>query len=70
MAKSNDLAHFYCGSQIDWSDFSMYRECFLAIKSLHSNSDILIIKPDSGSGVVILNRTDYVEKNESNFERW
>ena len=40
----------------------MYRDCFQAIKSLHSNIDILIIKPDEGSVVVILNNSDYVEK--------
>ena len=62
MAKLNYLADSYCGSHVDWSDFSMHRECFQAIKSLCSNTDILITKPDKGSGVVILNDTDYVEK--------
>ena len=33
-----------------------------AIKSLRSNEQILITKPDKGSGVVILNKSDYIQK--------
>ena len=43
----------------------MHRECFEAIKSLRLNSDIMITKPDKGSGVVILNKTDYLTKMNS-----
>ena len=64
-AKLNNLAHSHCDSPIDWTDFSMHRECFQAIKSLCSNKDILISKPDKGSGVVILNSTDYIAKMET-----
>ena len=35
------------------------------MKSLRSNKDILITKPDKGSGVVILNSTDYIAKMET-----
>ena len=65
LAKLNNLAHSYCGSPIDWTDFSMHRECFQAIKSLRSNKDILITKPDKGSGGVILNSSDYIAKMET-----
>ena len=40
----------------------MHEEHFHAIKSLHSNDQILIKKPDKGSGVVISNRSDYIQK--------
>ena len=62
MAKLNNLAHSYFDSLIDWRDISIHHECFQDIKSLHSNKDILITKPDKDSGVVILNSTDYIAK--------
>ena len=39
-----------------------HKERFHAIKSLRSSKQILITKPDKGSGVVILNRSDYIQK--------
>ena len=59
------MAHAYCGTPVDLTDFLMHRECFEAIKSLRLNSDIMITKPDKGSGVVILNKTDYLTKMSS-----
>ena len=64
-AKLNNLAHSYCDSPIDWTDFSTHRECFQAIKSLRSNKNILIAKPDKRSGVVIPNSTDCIAKMEA-----
>ena len=61
-AKLSDLAHAYCGTPVDLGDFSMHKEHFQAIKSLRSNEQILITKPDKGSGVVILNKSDYIQK--------
>ena len=46
-------------------DAAFSYECFQAMKSLRSNKDILITKPDKGSGVVILNSTDYIAKMET-----
>ena len=43
----------------------MNKESLQAIKSLRSNQDIPITKPDKGSGVVIINKKDYVSKMES-----
>ena len=40
----------------------MHRECFDAIKFLRSNDKIRITKPDKDSGVVILNKSDYIIK--------
>ena len=53
-AKLSDLAHSYCGTPVDLGDFNMHKEQFQAIKSLRCNEQILITKPDKGSGVVIL----------------
>ena len=67
-AKLCDLAHAYCGTPVDAGDFLMYRKCLSAIKSQRSNSNILIAKPDKGSGVVMLNKTDYIKKMNSIIE--
>ena len=64
-AKLNQLAHSFCGSSIDSTKLLFDKDCLLAIKSLRSNKDILITKPDKGSGVVILNRFDYINKMET-----
>ena len=61
-AKLSDMAHAYCGTPVDLGDFSMHKEHFQAIKSLRSNEQILITKPDKGSGVIILNKSDYIQK--------
>ena len=40
----------------------MQNECYQAIKSLRRNEKILITRPDKGSGVVILYKSDYITK--------
>ena len=40
----------------------MQNECYQAIKSLCRNEKILITRPDKGSGVILLNKSDYVTK--------
>ena len=64
-ARLSDLAHAYCGYPIDSANFLMTKECFRAIKALRQNPDIHISKPDKGSGVVILNKRDYILKMEA-----
>ena len=61
-ARLSDLAYAYSGSPIDHSDFILHREHFQALKSLWSNNDIFITKPDKGSGVVILNKKGLHQK--------
>ena len=61
-ARLTDLAHLYCGGEIDLRDFAFHEECFRALNSLHFNKNIVIIKPDKGSGVVILNKNDFIDK--------
>ena len=61
-AKLTDLAHSFCETPIDMSNFYMHRECSEAIKSLRNNADIVITKADKSNTVVILNKTDYLTK--------
>ena len=74
-ARLADLAHLYCDSTTDSRDFTMHKECFRAINRLRKNDDIIITKPDKGSGVVLLNKSDYVDKmneildDQSKFKR-
>ena len=64
-ARLNEIAHSFCGSSIDTSKFCNDPDFLSALKSLRSNKNILITKPDKGSGVVILNRSDYINKMNS-----
>ena len=61
-ARFTVLAQSYSDSQIEKHDFMMQNECYQAIKSLRRNEKILITRFDKGSGVVILNKNDYVTK--------
>ena len=61
-ARLADLAYLYCNSTIDSRDFTMHKECFRAITSLRKNDDIIVTKPDKGSGVVFSNKSDYVDE--------
>ena len=42
----------------------MQKEHFQAIKALRSNKQILITKLNKGSGVVILNKNDYISQRD------
>ena len=46
----------------------MHKEHLQAIKALRSNKQTLITKPDKGSGVVILNKNDYINKMDDILE--
>ena len=56
------LAHSISGSSFSQTDISSFREHFRVVNELWKNSDILITKPDKGTGVVIMNKSDYIEK--------
>ena len=58
-AKLCDIAHAYSGTPIESKDFSLTRGHLIALSKLCKNKDIVICKPDKGSGVVILNKADY-----------
>ena len=61
-ARLSDLAHAYCGNPIDIGDFLILKECIQATRSLRCNENIHVTKPDKGSGVVIMNKSDYIPK--------
>ena len=63
-AKLNDVAHSYCNTLVDVGDCLMKNECLQALKSFRSNSDVLITKLDKESGVVVLDKSDYILKME------
>ena len=72
----SDLAHAYCGNSIDIDDFLILKECIQATRSLRRIKNIHVTKPDKGSGVVIMNKSDFILKmnfilqNNSNFENF
>ena len=51
-AKLTGLAHSFCGTPIDMTNFTKHRKCFQAIKSLRNNSDIIITKIAAKSNAV------------------
>lgn len=61
-AKFLHLAHSISGAEIAQNDIASFREHFRVIKGLRNNKDIILTKPDKGSGVVILNKSDYIHK--------
>ena len=63
-----DFVHLYCDSTLDSCDFTMHKECFRAINRLRKNDDIIISKPDKRSGVIRLNKSDYVDKMNEIFD--
>ena len=53
------------GSKPDNHDIAMQKEWFSVINKLRRNDSITISKPDKGSGVVILNKSNYANKMNS-----
>ena len=68
-ARLADLTHLYYDCTIDSRDFTMHKEYFRAINSLRKNDDIVITKPDKGSGVILLNKSHYVDKTNKILNR-
>ena len=61
-AKLYDTAHAVCGTSLDAGNLRMHNECIKVYKTLLSNKNLIVTRPDKGSGVVLLDRTDYVSK--------
>ena len=61
-ARFSDLAHAYCGNPVDIGNFLILKECIQASRSIRCNENIYVTKPDKGSGVVIMNKSDYILK--------
>lgn len=64
-SKLSDLEHAYSGTSIESKDFSLTREYMIALAGLRKNKDIVICKPDKGSGVVVLDKKDYDRQNDN-----
>ena len=47
-AKLTDLAHLYCGVEINSHDFAFHGKCLRPLNSLHFNENIVITKPEKG----------------------
>ena len=60
-ARLVDLAYGYCGTPIEYSDWKMVGKCRNTLNRLKRDDTIKILKPDKGSGMVILNTTVYIK---------
>ena len=56
------LAHAYCGNAVDIGDFLIIKYYILESRSIRCNENIRVAKPDKDSGVVIMNKSDYISK--------
>ena len=63
-----DLAQSFVNTKVDSQSFLWQKVHFESAKQFKMNTDIVLIKPDKGAGVVILNRTDYVNKMDAILE--
>ena len=57
-ARLINLAHVYCGSTTDKSDFYLHPKHLNTVNVLSSNYNIIISKPDKKTVVVILDKED------------
>ena len=60
-AKLKDIAYSGCRSY-SRPDFLLSKEDIKLLDNLENNNNIVIVKPDKGNGVVILDRNDYNKK--------
>ena len=60
--KLADTAYAYSGSPIDKTDFAMRNEFYENLRNLKSLEDVIITKPDKGSGVVLMDKDDFISK--------
>lgn len=62
-AKLIDVANQYQLTQVRQTGL-LSNDHLEALKDLRNNADLVILQPDKGSGIVLLDRTDYVAKME------
>ena len=60
--KLASFAHEYTKVKVDQSRFPLGKEHLESIRELRSNEDIVIMKPDKGVGIVVMNKHDYIAK--------
>ena len=61
-AEMTSLAHRYSNSKIDYTGFRLNHQHISAIKNLKNRKEIIITKPGKGTGVVLLTKSDNIEK--------
>ena len=64
-AKLHDFTYAYSGSTIDRHDVPLLKNHFEAVRSLKNNANILITKPDKGTGTVVIDRNSYFSRIET-----
>ena len=57
-----NLAHEYSAIRQDRQRYPLGKERMKALRELWENEDIVITRPDKGSGTVLLNTADYISK--------
>ena len=63
-----DLAQTFVNTTVDSQSFLWQEVHFESAKQLKINNDIVLTRPDKATGVVILNRADYVSKMDAIME--
>ena len=56
------MSSFYAYNTKDFKRSNLPKEEMDALRNLQSNKDILILKPDKGSGIILLDHNDYISK--------
>ena len=64
-AKLHDITYAYSGSTVDKQDLPLLKSYHTAARSLRNNKDIFITKPDKGTGTVIVDRSAYFSRIET-----
>ena len=62
MSKLNDLSYTFSTLEVNYSDKLMRNKYNAALKQLKENPNIVLCKADKENIIVILNKTDYIEK--------
>ena len=64
--KLKEIALSYCHDySMDGLPLNISRAELLALRNLSKNKNIVILRPDKGNGIVILNKIDYINKVET-----
>ena len=57
-----NLAESYAGTKVDLTGYPLTKKELITMSESKKNKDLLITRPDKGNGVVVLNKSDYVDK--------
>ncbi|VDP72241.1 unnamed protein product [Schistosoma mattheei] len=63
-SKLVDIANQYFVSSTPKSNI-LSKEHLIALRNIKQNNEVMILQPDKGSGVVLMNTADYVAKMKS-----